>query len=42
MEQGTVAPIPAGYKLSANASAVLETLKTWIKGNRLLSYGTLL
>jgi Orange carotenoid protein, N-terminal/Nuclear transport factor 2 (NTF2) domain len=27
MEQGIVAPIPEGYKLSANASAVLETLK---------------
>lgn len=27
MELGIVAPIPAGYKLSANASAVLETLK---------------
>jgi hypothetical protein len=27
MEQGLVAPIPKGYRLSANASAVLETLK---------------
>ncbi|MDJ0743732.1 MAG: orange carotenoid protein N-terminal domain-containing protein [Xenococcaceae cyanobacterium MO_167.B27] len=26
MEQGVVAPIPEGYKLSANASAVLQTL----------------
>lgn len=26
MEQGIVAPIPDGYKLSANASAVLQTL----------------
>ncbi len=26
MEQGIVAPIPEGYKLSANASAVLQTL----------------
>ena len=26
MEQGIVAPIPQGYKLSANASAVLQTL----------------
>ena len=27
MEQGVVAPIPQGYKLSANASAVLSTLQ---------------
>ena len=27
MEQGVVAPIPKGYKLSANASAVLSTLQ---------------
>ena len=27
MEQGIVAPIPEGYKLSANASAVLQTLR---------------
>lgn len=27
MEKGLVAPIPEGYRLSANASAVLETLK---------------
>jgi len=27
MEQGMVAPIPEGYQLSANASAVLETIK---------------
>ena len=27
MEKGIVAPIPEGYRLSANASAVLETLK---------------
>ena len=27
MEQGVVAPIPEGYKLSANASAVLSTLQ---------------
>ncbi|MGF1588136.1 MAG: orange carotenoid-binding protein [Pleurocapsa sp.] len=27
MEQGIVAPIPKGYKLSANASAVLQTLQ---------------
>jgi hypothetical protein len=27
MEQGIVAPVPAGYQLSANANAVLETLK---------------
>ena len=30
MEQGIVAPIPEGYKLSANASAVLEYLD-WIR-----------
>jgi hypothetical protein len=27
MEQGTVAPIPAGYKLSANASSVLQAIR---------------
>ncbi|MBU6185934.1 MAG: orange carotenoid protein N-terminal domain-containing protein [Synechococcales bacterium] len=27
MEQGTVAPIPAGYQLSANAAAVLQTIR---------------
>jgi Orange carotenoid protein, N-terminal/Nuclear transport factor 2 (NTF2) domain len=27
MEQGTVAPIPAGYKLSANAAAVLQAIR---------------
>ncbi|PSB24209.1 orange carotenoid-binding protein [Stenomitos frigidus] len=35
MEQGTVAPIPTGYKLSANASAVLETLKTLDQGQQI-------
>ncbi|HEY9883167.1 MAG TPA: orange carotenoid-binding protein [Thermosynechococcaceae cyanobacterium] len=35
MEQGTVAPIPAGYKLSANANAVLETLKTLDQGQQI-------
>lgn len=27
MDEGTVAPIPEGYKLSANASAVLQTIR---------------
>ena len=35
MEQGIVAPIPAGYQLSANASAVLESLKTIDKGQQI-------
>ncbi len=35
MEQGTVAPIPTGYKLSANATAVLETLKTLDQGQQI-------
>jgi len=35
MEQGVVAPIPTGYKLSANASAVLETLKTLDQGQQI-------
>ncbi|MBW4626053.1 MAG: orange carotenoid-binding protein [Brasilonema octagenarum HA4186-MV1] len=35
MEQGTVAPIPAGYKLSANATAVLETLKNLDQGQQI-------
>ncbi len=35
MEQGIVAPIPAGYKLSANANAVLETLKTLDPGQQI-------
>lgn len=35
MEQGIVAPIPAGYQLSANASAVLETLKTLDPGQQI-------
>ncbi|MEH1849587.1 MAG: orange carotenoid-binding protein [Nostoc sp.] len=35
MEQGIVAPIPAGYKLSANANAVLETLKGLDQGQQI-------
>ncbi|MEH2182408.1 orange carotenoid-binding protein [Nostoc sp.] len=35
MEQGIVAPIPAGYKLSANANAVLETLKSLDQGQQI-------
>ena len=35
MEQGIVAPIPTGYKLSANATAVLETLKTLDQGQQI-------
>ena len=35
MEQGLVAPIPAGYQLSANAAAVLESLKTIDKGQQI-------
>ncbi|HEY9804904.1 MAG TPA: orange carotenoid-binding protein [Leptolyngbyaceae cyanobacterium] len=35
MEQGVVAPIPAGYQLSANANAVLETLKTLDQGQQI-------
>jgi hypothetical protein len=35
MEQGVVAPIPAGYQLSANANAVLETLKGLDQGQQI-------
>ena len=35
MEQGIVAPIPAGYRLSANANAVLETLKSLDQGQQI-------
>jgi hypothetical protein len=35
MEQGIVAPIPEGYQLSANALAVLETLKTLEPGQQI-------
>lgn len=35
MEQGIVAPIPAGYKLSANANAVLSTLKSLDQGQQI-------
>ena len=35
MEQKLVAPIPEGYKLSANASAVLETLKSLEPGQQI-------
>lgn len=35
MEEGTVAPIPEGYKLSANASAVLQTLRGLESGQQI-------
>jgi hypothetical protein len=35
MEQGIVAPIPEGYQLSANAAAVLATLKGLEKGQQI-------
>lgn len=35
MEQGVAAPIPAGYKLSANANAVLDTLKSLDQGQQI-------
>ena len=35
MEQGIVAPIPEGYKLSANAKAVLETLQGLDSGQQI-------
>ena len=35
MEQGIVAPIPEGYKLSANAKAVLNTLTTLDSGQQI-------
>jgi len=35
MEEGIVAPIPDGYKLSANANAVLETLKGLDQGQQI-------
>lgn len=35
MEQGVVAPIPSGYQLSANATAVLETLKSLDQGQQI-------
>lgn len=35
MEQGVVAPIPEGYQLSANASAVLQTLKELEPGQQI-------
>jgi hypothetical protein len=35
MEQGIVAPIPEGYQLSANASAVLQTLRTLDPGQQI-------
>jgi hypothetical protein len=35
MEQGLVAPIPEGYQLSANAAAVLSSLKTIDKGQQI-------
>jgi hypothetical protein len=35
MEQGLVAPIPTGYKLSANASAVLDAIKNLDPGQQI-------
>ncbi|WP_013324593.1 orange carotenoid-binding protein [Gloeothece verrucosa] len=35
MEDGTVAPIPEGYKLSANAKAVLEAIKALESGQQI-------
>jgi hypothetical protein len=35
MEDGSVAPIPKGYQLSANASAVLETIKKLESGQQI-------
>jgi hypothetical protein len=35
MEQGTVAPIPQGYKLSANASAVLQAIRNLESGQQI-------
>jgi hypothetical protein len=35
MEEGIVAPIPEGYQLSANAAAVLTSLKTIDKGQQI-------
>lgn len=35
MEQGVVAPIPAGYQLSANASAVLQSLREMDQGQQI-------
>jgi len=35
MEEGIVAPIPEGYQLSANAAAVLASLKTIDKGQQI-------
>lgn len=35
MEQGIVAPIPAGYQLSANASAVLQSLREMDQGQQI-------
>ena len=35
MEQGIVAPIPEGYKLSANASAVLQAIRTLESGQQI-------
>lgn len=35
MEQGIVAPIPEGYKLSANATAILESIKQLESGQQI-------
>jgi Orange carotenoid protein, N-terminal/Nuclear transport factor 2 (NTF2) domain len=35
MEQGLIAPIPEGYRLSANANAVLQTIRTLDPGQQI-------
>lgn len=35
MEEGSVAPIPEGYKLSANAAAVLQSIRTLESGQQI-------
>lgn len=35
MNEGTVAPIPKGYRLSANATAVLQTIKGLVPGQQI-------
>lgn len=35
MEEGSVAPIPEGYKLSANAAAVLQSIRTLEAGQQI-------
>ena len=40
MRQGKVAPIPQGYRLSANANSVLEAVKKLSRANRSLCCAT--